>query len=43
MAQKLQVVAFIVIVSRIRMRSARWVVCSHEWKHWIYSYRIEVL
>jgi hypothetical protein len=43
MAQKLQVVAFIVIVSKIGMQSARWIVCNHECKHWRFSYSIDVL
>jgi len=40
MAQKLQVIAFIVIVSKIGMQSSRWIIWHHECKHWRFSYSI---
>jgi hypothetical protein len=40
---KLQAVAIIVFVSKIGMRSARWLLCHNEWKHWRFCYSIDVL
>jgi len=37
------VVAINRIVLRIRMRSARWLLCHNEFKHWRFPYRIDVL